>query len=241
MHTCRHRSALSCTTLYIWLYTKQKLTTKVHVLSGLQCRVKPSRWRWNRNCWKASLYFIRTDLSRSPWPWSVKGREGSRARDRRTSLSQYEHSHCIARHVFRYHCKALCHKLLICLFVVWVRPETGGCADADNLTAQGHQETSKRCHGSSSSKPRPGCCSHRELYHVSRDWICIWWAKVLFFVNVCVLFLCTGLWWTCTRQRNPLQYIMLACLPSTRWSPLCVKTRCDILQHASISPRVWRY
>ncbi len=78
---CTHRNTLA--QIYIMI-TKYLLILGL----GLQWRVKPSRWQWSRSCWRAFLSFTRTNQSKSPWPWSVKGREGSRARDQQTSLSQ---------------------------------------------------------------------------------------------------------------------------------------------------------
>lgn len=89
----------ACTEMHVFVCTHKSMRIQCHTLitkhlfvlvSGLQWHAKPSRWRWSRSCWRAFLCCIRTNQSRSPWPWSVKGREDSRVRDRRTSLSLYD-------------------------------------------------------------------------------------------------------------------------------------------------------
>lgn len=82
-HHCAHIQPQEC---------KLTLSQKcLFLISGLQWLVRPSRWQWSRSCWRVFLYYIKTNQNKSLWPWSVKEREGSRARDLQTSQSQYDH------------------------------------------------------------------------------------------------------------------------------------------------------
>lgn len=148
--------------------------------------------------------------------------------------------------------------LCVCKFVVWACAEAGGSADSDNITAQGHQKASKRCYGSATWNPGPGCRSHWKLHHVSTIRFYIIHIKMhyimyrifhLTYMKVdgeCLdsrapCFMVLGLWWICTKHKNLLQSRKLVCLLFTRWSPLYVRTRSVIHQLVSTCLHVWRY
>lgn len=135
---------------------------------------RPSRWRQSRNCLRVFHCCTRTNQSRSPWPWSARGREDSHVRDQPTSPSQYDKKTKKNKtYLFDLFLNVL---FSMCVWFVASPPvdivracsKTGGSSDPDHITEERHQEASDRLHGPSSTKPGSSGRPHREFYHVSR-------------------------------------------------------------------------